>query len=191
MIDEASNSSLLSMIGQLLRDRAPVPNDADDASRKMPHETTSAAPQADAANEPLGNEPQDGSGVAFRSAELDFRFADTPKPAELNFSTEPAGADFFRSSSSADRNRTTSGDAIPIAKLKASAEEISELILMGLRQSGDFPKIGVALTIYGFGAGWNAMLTFSPGSTTLANATVYRKILPELVAELRKQFELV
>jgi hypothetical protein len=33
------------------------------------------------------------------------------------------------------------------------------------------------------------MLTFAPNSTTLANATRYRKILAEIVYDLRKNFE--
>src|SRR5262249_43354803 len=75
-------------------------------------------------------------------------------------------------------------------KSSKSAEDISRLILEGLRQIESFPNAGVDVVAYGFGAGWDAMLTFAPGSTTLRRATSYRKVLPDIVAELRKRFEL-
>jgi hypothetical protein len=75
-------------------------------------------------------------------------------------------------------------------KSSKNAEEICELILEGLRQAEGFPARGVDLTVYGFGAYWNAMMTFTPGATTYARASVFRKVLPPLVVELRKRFEL-
>jgi len=75
-------------------------------------------------------------------------------------------------------------------KLSKNAGEISEHVVRGLRQIEGFPETGVDLTVYGFGAHWNAMMTFAPGATTSARASVYRKVLPLLVAELRKRFEL-
>ena len=59
-----------------------------------------------------------------------------------------------------------------------------------LRQIDGFPETGIDVTIYGFGREWNALLTFAPGSTTFARATSYRRAMPELVLELRKQVEL-
>jgi hypothetical protein len=75
-------------------------------------------------------------------------------------------------------------------KLSKNAGEISEHVVRRLRQIEGFPETGVDLTVYGFGAHWNAMMTFAPGATTSARASVYRKVLPLLVAELRKRFEL-
>jgi hypothetical protein len=75
-------------------------------------------------------------------------------------------------------------------KSSKNKEEISEFILEGLRQVEGFPECGVDLTVYGFGAYWNAMMTFAPGATTFGRASVYRKVLPLLVFELRKRFEL-
>lgn len=75
-------------------------------------------------------------------------------------------------------------------KLSKNAGEISEHVVRVLRQIEGFPETGVDLTVYGFGAQWNAMMTFAPGATTSARASVYRKVLPLLVAELRKRFEL-
>jgi len=75
-------------------------------------------------------------------------------------------------------------------KLSKSAEEISEHIFRGLRQIEGFAGTGIDLTVYGFGAHWNAMMTFAPRATTSAKASFYRKALPLLVAELRKRFEL-
>lgn len=75
-------------------------------------------------------------------------------------------------------------------KLSKNAEEICEYILEGLRRAEGFPETGVDLTVYGFGAYWNAMMIFAPGATTFARASVYRKVLPLLVAELRKRFDL-
>jgi hypothetical protein len=72
-----------------------------------------------------------------------------------------------------------------------TAAEISKLVLERLCRIESFPKVGIDVTVYGFGAGWNAMLTFSPGSTTVSNAMIYRKILPKLVAEMRKHLELI
>jgi hypothetical protein len=76
-------------------------------------------------------------------------------------------------------------------KSAKSAADISKLILERLCQIEGFPKAGIEVTVYGFGAGWNAMLTFSPGSTTVSNAMTYRKALPVVVAELRNLFELI
>jgi hypothetical protein len=75
----------------------------------------------------------------------------------------------------------------PINLLKTAAQARA-LIIEGLRQIHDFPSEGVTVTVYGFQP-WSAMLTFAPNSTTLANATRYRKILAEIVYDLRKNFE--
>jgi hypothetical protein len=69
-----------------------------------------------------------------------------------------------------------------------TAEQARALIIEGLRQIHGFPSEGVTVTVYGFQP-WSAMLTFAPNSTTLANATRYRKILAEIVYDLRKNFE--
>jgi len=46
-----------------------------------------------------------------------------------------------------------------------TAAEISKRSWTRLCRIESFPKVGIDVTVYGFGAGWNAMLTFSPGST--------------------------
>ena len=69
-----------------------------------------------------------------------------------------------------------------------TAAQARALIIEGLRQIPGFPSEGVTVTVYGFQP-WSAMLTFAPNSTTLANATRYRKILAEIVYDLRKNFE--
>ena len=53
------------------------------------------------------------------------------------------------------------------------------------------PQIGWIFTVYGFGASWNAMLTFAPGSATMSTAMTYRRVLPDVVAELRKRVDLI
>jgi hypothetical protein len=63
------------------------------------------------------------------------------------------------------------------------------MIIEGLRQIPGFPSEGVTVTVYGFQP-WGAMLTFAPNSTTVANATRYRKILVDIVYDLRKNFEI-
>ena len=70
-----------------------------------------------------------------------------------------------------------------------TAAQARALIIEGLRQIHDFPSEGVTVTVYGFQP-WSAMLTFAPNSTTLANAAQYRKILIEIVYDLRKSFEI-
>jgi hypothetical protein len=70
-----------------------------------------------------------------------------------------------------------------------TAAQARALIIEGLRQIHGFPGEGVSVTVYGFQP-WSAMLTFAPNSTTLANATRYRKILAEIVYDLRKNFEI-
>jgi hypothetical protein len=69
-----------------------------------------------------------------------------------------------------------------------TAEQARALIIEGLRQIHGFPSEGVSVTVYGFQP-WSAMLTFAPNSTTFANAIRYRKILAEIVYDLRKNFE--
>jgi hypothetical protein len=76
-------------------------------------------------------------------------------------------------------------------KLSRSADEISRLIHEGLLQIDGFPETGIEATVYGFGASWNAMLTFAPGSATMSTAMTYRSVLPDVVAELRKRVDLI
>jgi hypothetical protein len=70
-----------------------------------------------------------------------------------------------------------------------SAQEVQEIILQGLGQIPDFPKRGVAITVYGFQP-WSAMLSFAPGSTSHKNAVIFREALTEIVQEMRTTVEI-
>ena len=70
-----------------------------------------------------------------------------------------------------------------------TAAQARALIFEGLRHIHGFPSEGVTITVYGFQP-WSAMLTFAPYSATPANAAQYRKILAEIVYDLRKGFEI-
>jgi hypothetical protein len=71
-----------------------------------------------------------------------------------------------------------------------SAAELEALIFGVFRKIEGFPESGIAITAYGYGPDWNAMLTFAPSSATLAQAKSYRKVLPEVVQRLRMKFAL-
>jgi hypothetical protein len=77
----------------------------------------------------------------------------------------------------------------PAGKRLLPAEAIADLVLGELRKLDGFPASGVSVTVYGY-RHWNAMITFDPFSTTLANATRFRQALPELVFKLRRLVEL-
>jgi hypothetical protein len=103
---------------------------------------------------------------------------------DLNNNSEAAQSDFVRhpevrqiiSREKPEQNR--------------SAAELEALILGVFRTIEGFPEHGIAITAYGYGPDWNAMLTFAPGSTTLAQAKDYRRVLPEVVQHLRTKFAL-
>jgi hypothetical protein len=77
----------------------------------------------------------------------------------------------------------------PASSYRVSVDEAREIVLRGLRRLPDFPTQGVEVTLYG-SRPWNAMLTFSPGSTSHRNATVFRAALADMVIELRKQIDI-
>jgi hypothetical protein len=70
-----------------------------------------------------------------------------------------------------------------------SADQIHAFILSAMLEIPDFPKKGVAITVYGLSP-WNAVLTFAPGSTSSKNAGAYRDALSDIVEKLRTQFDL-
>jgi hypothetical protein len=74
-------------------------------------------------------------------------------------------------------------------KRTVTPEHLQALILAGLRKVEDFPKDGVSITVYGLKP-WNAMITFAPGSVSSKTATAYGKMLPQLIEELRRQFDM-
>ncbi|WP_024511857.1 hypothetical protein [Bradyrhizobium sp. ARR65] len=80
-------------------------------------------------------------------------------------------------------DRTTS----TAQKRGTSPEHLQNLILAAFRQIEGFPKNGVSITVYGLHP-WNAMITFAPGSSSFKNATMYREMLPQIVAKLREDF---
>jgi hypothetical protein len=73
-------------------------------------------------------------------------------------------------------------------KRTVTPEHLQGLILAGLRKVEEFPKDGVSITVYGLKP-WNAMITFAPGSVSSKTAATYRQMLPQLIEELRKQFD--
>lgn len=144
-------------------------------------------------------EAEDGHGTSLSRVapdEPDFQFDNpkaiaTPQPPQIEVAANQAqtkddGSDQVEACVTIE----VSSAAAPGPKLSKSARQISELIRDGLRQIDGFPETGIDVTVYGFGREWNVLLTFAPGSTTLARATSYRRAMPELVVELRKQVEL-
>ena len=77
----------------------------------------------------------------------------------------------------------------PVKPRTLTADEVRSLILESLGQIPNFPRRGVAVTVYGFRP-WNAMLNFAPRSTSHSEALVFRKALADIVRELRAQVEL-
>ncbi|MCP3469841.1 hypothetical protein NLM33_05795 [Bradyrhizobium sp. CCGUVB1N3] len=73
------------------------------------------------------------------------------------------------------------------ARLPAVA--IADLVLGELRKVDGFPKSGVSITVYGYRP-WNAMIRFGPFSTTLENASLLRRALPDIVLRLRQYVDL-
>jgi hypothetical protein len=73
-------------------------------------------------------------------------------------------------------------------KRTVTPEHLQGLILAGLQKVEEFPKDGVSITVYGLKP-WNAMITFAPGSVSSKTAATYRQMLPQLIEELRKQFD--
>ncbi|WP_051382401.1 hypothetical protein [Bradyrhizobium sp. Tv2a-2] len=76
----------------------------------------------------------------------------------------------------------------PTAKRTVTPEHLQDVILAGLQKIAGFPQNGVSITVYGFRP-WNAMITFAPGSVSSKTAAAYREMLPQLIEELRKQFD--
>jgi hypothetical protein len=74
------------------------------------------------------------------------------------------------------------------AKRTVTPEHLQGVILAGLQRIAGFPQNGVSITVYGFKP-WNAMITFAPGSVSSKTAAAYRQMLPQLIKELRKQFD--
>jgi hypothetical protein len=68
-----------------------------------------------------------------------------------------------------------------------SADHLQNLILAAFQKIEGFPKDGVSITVYGLRP-WNVMITFAPGSASFQNATMYREMLPQIVAKLREEF---
>jgi hypothetical protein len=83
--------------------------------------------------------------------------------------------------------RRTAPPAPPMPR-KLPAVQVQEMILQGLRQIPDFPKSGVAVTVYGLRP-WSAMLNFAPRSTSHQQAITLREALAEIVQVLRAQVE--
>jgi hypothetical protein len=146
-------------------------------------------------------EAEDSHGIRWSARivpdEADFRFDDPKAVVEQPPQIEVVANPDQEQTKDGGSDRVEAGVATEVSTAAAagpkpsqSAREISELIRDGLRQIGGFPGNGIDVTVYGFGREWNALLTFAPGSTTFARATSYRKALPELVIELRKQVEL-
>lgn len=73
-------------------------------------------------------------------------------------------------------------------KRAVTGEHLQTIILAGLQEIDGFPKSGVLITVYGVRP-WNAMITFAPGSASKKDATTYCDVLQQLVAKLRKQFD--
>jgi hypothetical protein len=76
----------------------------------------------------------------------------------------------------------------PVKPRTLTGDEVRSLILESLGQIPNFPKRGVAVTVYGFRP-WNAMLNFAPRSTSHSEALVFREALADIVRELRPQVE--
>jgi len=76
----------------------------------------------------------------------------------------------------------------PAAKRTVTSEHLQDFILAALQKIAGFPQNGVSITVYGFKP-WNAMITFAPGSVSSKTATMYKEMLPQLIVELRQQFD--